>query len=129
MKRLSLISLLGGALLLAACATGPSTDKLVNYRGGEMKGVIEVKRSTVELAEGGLPQARVILANDAGTTQKFEYKFVWFDKNDMPIDDNDRPWHAATISGRDEMTISTTGPSDKARRYQIQIRAPKGVTP
>ncbi|MES2918526.1 MAG: DUF1425 domain-containing protein [Pseudomonadota bacterium] len=126
MKRLSLISLLGGALLLAACAS--STSKVVNYRGGDLKGVIEVQRSIVELTEGGLPQAKAILHNDAGVTQQFEYKFVWFDANDMPIDDNDRPWKPASLSGGDEMTIGGTGPTDKAKKFQIQIRKPQGVT-
>lgn len=125
MKRLSLISLLGGAVLLAACSSAP---KVVNYRGGELKGVIEVQRSAVELTEAGLPQAKAILKNDAGTTQPFEYKFVWFDANDMPIDDNDRPWKPASLSGGDEMTIGGTGPNDKAKRFQIQIRKPHGVT-
>lgn len=127
MKRLSLLGAVGGALLLAACASSPS-DKLVNYRGGDLKGVIEVKRSAVDLTEGGLPQARVILANDAGVTQAFEYKIVWFDKDDMPIDDIDRPWTPASIGGRDEMSVRATGPNDKARRFQIQIRKPQGVT-
>lgn len=126
MKRLSFLSLLGGALLLAGCAT--SSDKLVNYRGGDLKGVIEVQRSAVELTEGGLPQARAILHNDAGTTQQFEYKIVWFDKNDMPIDEIDRPWTPASVSGNDEMSIRGTGPSDKAKRFQIQIRSPHEVT-
>lgn len=125
MKRLSLISLLGGALLLAACSSAP---KVVNYRGGDLKGVIEVQRSAVELTAGGLPQAKAILHNDAGTTQQFEYKFVWFDANEMPIDDNDRPWKPASLSGGDEMTIGGTGPNDKAKKFQIQIRKPQGVT-
>lgn len=125
MKRLSLISILGGAVLLAACSSAP---KVVNYRGGELKGVIEVQRSAVELTEAGLPQAKAILKNDAGTTQQFEYKFVWFDGNDMPIDDNDRPWKPASLSGGDEMTVGGTGPNDKAKRFQIQIRKPHGVT-
>lgn len=127
MKRLSFLSLLGGALLLAGCATS-SSDKIVNYRGGDLKGVIEVQRSAVELTEGGLPQARAILHNDAGVTQKFEYKFVWFDKNDMPIDDIDRPWTPASLSGGDEMSIRGTGPNDRAKRFQIQIRSPQEVT-
>ena len=126
MKRLSFLSLLGGALLLAGCAT--SGDKLVNYRGGDLKGVIEVQRSAVELTEGGLPQAKAILHNDAGTTQKLEYKFVWFDKNDMPLDDNDRPWRSLTMPGGDDVTVSGTGPNDKAKRFQIQIRSPHEVT-
>lgn len=126
MKRLSLISLLGGALLLAGCAS--SSDKIVNYRGGDLKGVIEVKRSAVELTEGGLPQAKAILVNEAGTTQQFEYKFVWFDKNEMPLDDDSRPWRPASLAGRDEMTVGGTGPNDKAKKFQIQIRSPQGVT-
>lgn len=125
MKRLSLISVVAGAVLLAACSSAP---KIVNYRGGEMKNVIEVQRSAVELTEGGLPQAKAILKNEAGTTQAFEYKFVWFDANDMPIDDNDRPWRPASLSGGDEMTIGGTGPNDKAKKFQIQIRKPHEVT-
>lgn len=125
MKRLSLISVVAGAVLLAACSSAP---KIVNYRGGEMKNVIEVQRSAVELTEGGLPQAKAILKNEAGTTQAFEYKFVWFDANDMPLDDNDRPWRPASLSGGDEMTIGGTGPNDKAKKFQIQIRKPHEVT-
>lgn len=125
MKRLTLTGLLGTALLLAACSSSPS---LINYRGGDLKGVIEVKRSAVELTEGGLPQAKAILINEAGTTQQFEYKFVWFDKNEMPLDDDSRPWRPASLAGRDEMTVGGTGPNDKAKKFQIQIRSPQGVT-
>jgi uncharacterized protein YcfL len=125
MKRLSLVSLLGGALLLTACA---SQSKIINYRGGDLKGVIEVKRSAVELTEGGLPQAKAILHNDAGTTQKFEYKFVWMDANDMPVDESDRPWHAASIAGNDDLSLRGTGPNNKAKYFQIQVRKPQGVT-
>lgn len=125
MKRLSLAALLGSALLLGACSSAPS---VVNYRGGDLKGVIDVKKSAVELTEGGLPAAKAILYNDAGVTQQFEYKFVWFDANDMPIDDNDRPWKPASLSGHDEMTVGGTGPNDRAKKFQIQIRKPQGVT-
>ncbi|MDQ8035911.1 MAG: DUF1425 domain-containing protein [Pedobacter sp.] len=118
-------TLLGSALLLSACSSSP---KLINYRGGDLKGVIEVKRSAVENTEGGLPQAKAILFNDAGTTTKFEYKFVWFDANDMPIDDNDRPWKPASLQGKDEMTVNGTGPNDRAKKFQLQVREPQGVT-
>lgn len=117
--------LLGSALLLGACSSSP---KLINYRGGDLKGVIEVKRSAVENTAGGLPQAKAILFNDAGTTTKFEYKFVWFDANDMPIDDIDRPWRPASLQGKDELTVSGTGPNDRAKKFQLQVREPQGVT-
>ncbi len=129
MKRLftttATAALLGSTLVLAACSSSP---KLINYRGGDLKGVIEVEKSAVTLTEGGLPQAKAILKNDAGTTTKFEYKFVWFDANDMPIDDNDRPWRPAMLKGKDELTVGGTGPNDRAKKFQIQIREPQGVT-
>lgn len=127
MKRLATALLLGTTLALTACATDPSKE-IVNYRGGDMKGTIEVARSAVIETEGGLPRAQAVLRNRAGVTQKFEYKIVWFDSNDMSLDEDNRPWKAATVQGRDELTISATGPSDKARRFQIQIREPQGVT-
>jgi hypothetical protein len=46
----------------------------------------------------------------------------------MSLDEDNRPWHAATVQGRDELTISATAPSDQAKRFQIQIRDPQGVT-
>lgn len=125
MKRILTASLLGSALLLAACSSSP---KLINYRGGDLKGVIEVERSAVELTEGGLPQAKAILKNDAGTTTKFEYKFVWFDANDMPLDEDNRPWRPASLQGKDQLNVSGTGPNDRAKKFQIQIREPQGVT-
>ncbi len=129
MKRLftntATAGLLGSALLLGACSSSP---QLINYRGGDLKGVIEVKRSAVENTAGGLPQAKAILFNDAGTTTKFEYKFVWFDANDMPIDEVDRPWRPAQLQGKDELTVSGTGPNDRAKKFQLQVREPQGVT-
>lgn len=125
MKRIALITLLGGTLLLAACS---SSSKLINYRGGDLKGVIEVEKSAVVLTEGGLPQAKATLVNKTGNTRKFEYKFVWFDDHDMPIDEDNRPWRPASVSGKDELTVGGTGPNDKAKRFQIQIREPQGVT-
>lgn len=125
MKRLSLLPLLGSLLLLAACSSSP---KLINYRGGDLQGVIVVEKSAVVLTEGGLPQAKAILKNRAGTTQNFEYKFVWFDDHDMPIDEDDRPWRPVSVPGHDQVTVGGTGPSDRAKRFQIQLREPHGVT-
>lgn len=125
MKRILIATLLGSTLLLGACSSAP---KLVNYRGGDFKGTIVVDKSAVELTEGGLPQAKAILVNKAGTTQKFEYKFVWFDANDMPLDEDDRPWHTVSVSGHDQINVRGTGPNDKAKKFQIQIRDPQGVT-
>jgi len=127
MKRLTAALLLGTSLALMACTAAPSKDN-VNYRGGDMKGTIEVARSVVTETEGGLPRAQAVLMNRSGVTQKFEYKIVWLDSNDMSLDEDDRPWKAASIQGRDEITISATAPSDKAKRFQIQIREPQGVT-
>lgn len=126
MKRLSLIATLGSALLLGACTT-PKSSPQIEYRGGEMRNVIVVKKSATETAPSGLAQARVMLENKAGITQKFEYKFVWFDASEMPVDEDNRPWHAASIGGRDHLTVSGTAPSDKARSFQIQIRKPEEV--
>ena len=125
MKRILTATVLASGLLLAACSSSP---KLINYRGGDLKGVIEVEKSAVVLTEGGLPQAKAILKNDAGTTTKFEYKFVWFDENDMPLDEDNRPWRPATLQGKDQLSVGGTGPNDKAKKFQIQIREPQGVT-
>jgi uncharacterized protein YcfL len=125
MKRILTATLLGGTLLLAACS---SSSKLINYRGGDLKGVIEIEKSAVVLTEGGLPQAKAILKNDAGTTTKFEYKFTWLDENDMSLDDSDRPWRPVTLKGKDQINVSGTGPNDRAKKFQIQIREPQGVT-
>jgi uncharacterized protein YcfL len=128
MKRLAIALLVGTSVALTACATANSAKDIVNYRGGDMKGTIEVARSAVVETPGGLPKAQAVLRNRAGVSQKFEYKFVWFDRNDMSLDEDNRPWHAATVQGRDELTISATAPSDQAKRFQIQIRDPQGVT-
>lgn len=125
MKRILTATVLASGLLLAACSSSP---KLINYRGGDLKGVIEVEKSAVVLTEGGLPQAKAILKNDAGTTTKFEYKFVWFDEHDMPLDEDNRPWRPATLQGKDQLSVGGTGPNDKAKKFQIQIREPQGVT-
>jgi uncharacterized protein YcfL len=125
MKRIVKTALLGSVLLLAACST---SSKLINYRGGDLKGVIEVEKSAVVLTEGGLPQAKAILVNKSGVTQKFEYKFTWLDANDMTVDEDNRPWRPVTLKGKDEVNIGGTGPNDSARKFQIQVRAPQGVT-
>ncbi|MDO8268735.1 MAG: DUF1425 domain-containing protein [Moraxellaceae bacterium] len=127
MKRLATALLLGSSLVLSACSSDP-TKEIVNYRGGDMKGTIKVARSAVVETPGGLPKAQATLKNTAGTTQKFEYKIVWFDSNDMSLDEDNRPWKPASVAGKDETTISATGPSDRAKRFQIQIREPQGVT-
>lgn len=126
MNRILSATLLGSTLLLAACST--SNSKLINYRGGDLKGVIEIEKSAVVLTEGGLPQAKAILVNDSGVTQKFEYKFTWLDTNDMAVDEDNRPWRSITLKGRDKVNVSGTGPNDSAKKFQIQIREPQGVT-
>ena len=124
MKRIITATLFAVAALLAAC----SSSKIINYRGGDLEGVIKVQKSAVELTEGGLPQAKAVLLNDSSTTTKFEYKFVWLDANDMPVDENDRPWRPATLKGNDTISIGGTGPTDRAKKFQIQVRKPQGVT-
>lgn len=129
MKRLATALLLGTSMVLTACTTAPPpAQELIHHRGGDMKETIEVTRSVVTDTEGGLPRAQAVLYNRSGITQKFEYKIVWFDSNDMPLDEDTRPWKAASVQGRDELTVSATGPSEKAKRFQIQIREPQGVT-
>lgn len=125
MKRILTAALLGSTLALAACSSSP---QLINYRGGDLKGVIEVEKSAVVLTEGGLPQAKAILKNDSRVTQKFEYKFVWFDENDMPLDEDNRPWRSANLKGKDTVSVGGTGPSDRAKKFQIQVREPQEVT-
>ena len=127
MKRLALAALLGSTLLVTACASN-SGSTVVNYRGGDLKGIITVDKSTVVATEGGLPQMRAILRNDSGVTQRFEYKVVWLDEYDMPVDEENRPWKSAQVNSSDQLSISATGPHDKAKRFQIQIRNPQGVT-
>ncbi|MFN3587217.1 MAG: DUF1425 domain-containing protein [Moraxellaceae bacterium] len=127
MKRIALALLLGSTLAAAGCATSPES-KVVNYRGGELKGVIKVEKSTVVATEGGLPQMRAILSNQSGVTQRFEYKVVWLDEHDMPVDEENRPWKSAQLIAKDQLSLSATGPHDKAKRFQIQIRNPQGVT-
>lgn len=126
MNRILSATLLGSILLLAACST--SNSKLINYRGGDLKGVIEIEKSAVVLTEGGLPQAKAVLVNDSNATQKFEYKFTWLDTNDMAVDEDNRPWRPVTLPGNDHINVSATGPSDSAKKFQIQIRKPQGVT-
>lgn len=125
MKKILAAALLGSSLVLAACSSSP---QLVNYRSGDLKGVIKLERSSVELAEGGLPQAKAILKNNSRSTRTFEYKFTWLDANDMPVDEDSRPWKPASLKGKDTIIVSGTGPTDKARKFQIQVREPQGVT-
>jgi uncharacterized protein YcfL len=125
MKKLLIATLLGSTLILGACSSQP---QLINYRGGELKGVIKVERSALELTEGGLPQAKAILKNNTRSERKFEYKFMWLDANDMPVDEDSRPWKAAFLKGKDSLSVNGTGPTDKARKFQIQVREPQGVT-
>ncbi|MDP2227981.1 MAG: YcfL family protein [Moraxellaceae bacterium] len=127
MKKIAMAAFLGSSLLLAACASSPSS-KIVNYRGGELAGVIEVQKSAVVATEGGLPQVRAILFNKSGVAQKFEYKIVWLDEHEMPVDEENRPWKSGFLNSKDQLSVNSTGPHDKAKRFQIQIRNPQGVT-
>ena len=127
MKYRAFATLLASTLLLAACSSIPSST-LVDYRGGDLKGVIVVEKSVVVQSESGLPLAKAVLVNSAGVTQKFEYKFTWLDASDMTIDEENRPWRAAMLQGKDHMNISGTAPNDHAKKFQIQIRKPQGVT-
>lgn len=125
MKRFFAPALLTSSLLLAACSSAP---ELVNYRGGDLKGVIKLERSSVVLTEGGLPQAKAILKNKQRAASRFEYKFIWLDENQMPIDEDSRPWKPASIQGKDSLSITGTGPNNRAKQFQIQVRNPQGVS-
>jgi uncharacterized protein YcfL len=120
--RLGLLALM--SLVLAAC----TSSSLIDYRGGAFEDDIEVDKTSLSLVEGGLPQARAILKNDTSKELKFEYKFVWLDTEGVPLDETDRPWRPAKLAGKDRMTVTGTAPFDRARRFQIQIRAPQEIT-
>jgi uncharacterized protein YcfL len=130
MNRIVTTIFLIGLLGLSACVTSPKQDDIANlieYRGGNLKGVVDIKRYAVDTMPSGLQQASVMLFNRAQGVAQFEYKFVWFDPNNMPVDEDDRPWHAVTLQSRDQITVSGTSPTDRARKFQIQIRKPMGV--
>lgn len=116
--------LLTAALLLAACS--PHKD-LIKYRGGDLKGAISVAEAAT-VSDGPLLNAKAVLRNDGAWEQKFEYKFVWYDANGLAIDEDERPWHAASLRGHDEMTVSTAAPNPRAKSYKIHVREPQGVT-
>lgn len=111
------------SLVLAACGS----SSLIDYRGGAFEDDIEVDKTSLSLVEGGLPQARAVLKNDTSKELKFEYKFVWLDTEGVPLDETDRPWRPAKLSGKDRMTVTGTAPFDRARRFQIQIREPQEI--
>jgi hypothetical protein len=66
MKRLATALLLGTSMALTACATSNPGKDLVNYRGGDMKGTIDVARSAVVETPGGLPKAQAVLTKPRG---------------------------------------------------------------
>lgn len=125
MTRFLVGALLGGSLILAACSSKPD---LINYRGGDLKGDIKLERSSVVMSESGLPQAKAILKNTRSGASQFEYKIIWLDDNQMPIDEENRPWKSVNIQGKDSIAINATGPNNQAKHFQVQVRHPQGVT-
>lgn len=124
MKKGLCILLMG--LALGACKQMPNNGPIM-YRGDALKGVIVVDRSVVTASETGLPVAQVVLKNTSGVSQKFEYKVIWLDANDMPINEANWPWHPASVMGKDQMGVTSTGPSSLSKKFQVQVRKTQEV--
>ena len=80
--------------------------------------VVELKNVTI----GNLMKAQVTIRSLDHDDQNLQYRFGWYDANDMEIDSGGQAWQPIVLHGMETKTIQAAAPHSGARRYTINLR-------
>lgn len=71
---------------------------------------------------GDLRQVQAVLRNRKNSTQRFQYKVVWYDASGFAIDPESRPWNPVTLRGKDTFPVQATAPRASATTFKIHVK-------
>ena len=71
----------------------------------------------------GFVHVQAVLQNaDFGDIQ-FQYRFEWYDKDGMLIEETSPMWHTALVHGKDRKVLDAVSESKQASDFRLVIRA------
>jgi len=80
--------------------------------------VQHVVRSTVS---DDLLKIQVELKNKTDTYHRFNYRFIWFDKDGMVVTQGQSPWRTSQVEGQQTVYISAVSPSPNAQDFRLEL--------
>lgn len=114
------------------CSTAGTTATLEESPSGEYTQYISTPNSSLRRKlsiesmamrnVGDLRQVQAVLLNRKNSTQRFQYKVVWYDASGFAIDSESRPWNPVTLRGKDTFPVQATAPRASATTFKIHIK-------
>ncbi len=71
---------------------------------------------------GDLLKASVTLASKVDTTQRIQYRFVWFNTEGLEEDSGGDAWTPLVLHGRESRTVQALAPNASVRTFQLRVR-------
>lgn len=79
----------------------------------------QIKRGT---DAGNFTQVQVAVRNDDTVDFSFQYRFTWFDKDGLEIQETAPVWHPASVYGKGEVTLEGVSENKEAVSFRLVIR-------
>ena len=83
---------------------------------------VAVKSVNSAVKHDGFLQAQVEVLNTSKRDYAIEYRYLWFDANDMEIYPGKRPWQQAVLHGGESIRLQGISPYPEAKAFRVQIR-------
>jgi uncharacterized protein YcfL len=105
-------------------ASGPANaDGTVPYKQIVTNGWLRYKANIVGVREGtvngDMKRIAVDVYSDQLNSQKFSYRFEWFDAAGMPIQSPTASMTSVTIKPKETITITSVAPSPAAEQWRL----------
>jgi len=70
---------------------------------------------------GNLLMANVTLVSKYSDTERYKYKFSWYDEDGLELDPEAYPWIPLTMYGNETKTIKGIAPNPAARQFKVNL--------
>ena len=100
----------------------------LNVSNPRLQKKIEIDVNAKSRRLNGNLEINVQLTNRTKKTRKFEYKFLWFDRDGFEISRSRGNWTPMVIDGRESMGVQGTAPIPEATSFKLQLRLPDPVS-
>jgi uncharacterized protein YcfL len=128
--RTALLAAVLGGVGLSACNTANTTQSgsarfgsNVHYERIVSNCWLNYKANVVGVREGtvsdNLKKVAVDVYSDQATTQRFNYKFEWFDAGGLPITSATATMTSVTIEPRQTLTLTAVAPAPNAAQWRL----------
>ncbi len=81
--------------------------------------VVEVNRATVS---GDLTRVQVRLQNNLRRDRTVQYRFEWYDAEDMFVDSPTSVWRVRTLKGGETIALSDVAPNPRAVDFVLKLQ-------